>query len=299
MDRRIIKIPADPSRDECLSAIKMTLIRFNALVQELDRQHRCSPWKFTAGHRDFLYEMSGRQYLGNMNEVLIRKQLEELDDEALKTVLEKCRRLSDGFGLCVDIPKEAEIKEEGNSEYHETSLYNKIQALLIYIKKLPLQVAQQWIDNTVCSSKEFLICSDMYSKARKGDTSDYIKDADSYIATVMAKDSGAYVNKTIKQRLEDGIYSGQNGTTEWEELDLKLSLGSCGFSWCLNNYDKETMQASVIVHITDVFDFNEGNGKRGFCAEILTAVGRKAELASYNVSVHYVLNIKNVKLSEE
>ena len=111
MDRRVIKVRTDPSRDECLSAIKMTLIRFNAFVQELDRQNYYSPGKFTAEHRDFLYEMTGRQYLGNMNAVLMGKQLEELDDEALKTVLEKCRRLSDGFGLCVDIPKEVRVAE--------------------------------------------------------------------------------------------------------------------------------------------------------------------------------------------
>ena len=115
MDKRIIKIPADPSREECLSAIKMTLIRFNAFVQELDRQNYYSPGSFTTGHRDFLYEMSGRQYLENMNEVLRRKQLEKLDDEALKTVLEKCRRLSDGFGLCVDIPKKAGVVDERES----------------------------------------------------------------------------------------------------------------------------------------------------------------------------------------
>ena len=115
MDRRIIKIRTDPSRDESLSAIKMTLIRFNALVQEQDRQNYYSLGKFTAGHRDFLYEMSGRQYLENMNAVLMEKQLEELDDEALETVLEKCRRLSDGFGLCVDIPKKAGGADERES----------------------------------------------------------------------------------------------------------------------------------------------------------------------------------------
>lgn len=122
MDRRIIKIPADPSREECLSAIKMTLIRFNAFVQELDRQNYYSPGKFTAEHRDFLYEMAGRQYLGNMNAVLMGKQLEELDDDALKTVLEKCRRLSDGFGLCVDISKGAEIAD--GEESHEFDTYS-------------------------------------------------------------------------------------------------------------------------------------------------------------------------------
>ena len=123
MDKRIIKIPADPSREECLSAIKMTLIRFNAFVQELDRQNYYSPGSFTTGHRDFLYEMSGRQYLGNMNAVLMGKQLEMLDDEALEKVLEKCRRLSDGFGLCVDIPKEVRVAD--GEEYHEFETYRK------------------------------------------------------------------------------------------------------------------------------------------------------------------------------
>lgn len=52
------------------------------------------------------------------------------------------------------------------------------------------------------------------------------------------------------------------------------------------------------IHIIDVFDFNEGNGKRGSYAELLTTIGRKAELVSYNVSVHYVPNIK-VKLPEK
>lgn len=112
MDKRIIKVHREPSRDECLSAIKMTLIRFNAFVQELDRQRYYSPGKFTAGHHDFLYEMADRQYLGNMNAVLTGKQLEKLDDEALGTVLERCRRLSDGFGLCVDISKGAGVADE-------------------------------------------------------------------------------------------------------------------------------------------------------------------------------------------
>lgn len=115
MNRRTIKVRKEPTRDECLSAIKMTLIRFNAFVQEMNRQNYYSPGRFTAGHRDFLYEMVGRQYLGNMNAVLTGGQLEELDDEALKTVLEKCRRLSDGFGLCVDIPKKVRVADERES----------------------------------------------------------------------------------------------------------------------------------------------------------------------------------------
>lgn len=112
MGRRAIKVRTDPSRDECLSAIKMTLIRFNAFVQEMDSQHYYSPRKFTAEQQDFPYEMTDRQYMGNMNAVLTGGQLEELDDAALETVLEKCRRLSDGFGLCVDIPKKAGVADE-------------------------------------------------------------------------------------------------------------------------------------------------------------------------------------------
>lgn len=123
MDRRTIKVHREPSREECLSAIKMTLIRFNAFVQEMDRQRYYSPGKFTAEHRDFLYEMTDRQYLRNMNAVLTGGQLEELDDEALETVLEKCRRLSDGFGLCVDIPEGARIAD--GEECHEFETYRK------------------------------------------------------------------------------------------------------------------------------------------------------------------------------
>lgn len=50
MDKRTIKIRTEPSREECLSAIKMTLIRFNAFVQELDRQNYYSSGKFTGKH---------------------------------------------------------------------------------------------------------------------------------------------------------------------------------------------------------------------------------------------------------
>jgi hypothetical protein len=53
--------------------------------------------------------------------------------------------------------------------------------------------------------------------------------------------------------------------------------------------------ATVTVHITDIFDFNIGD--RGLPAEKLTAIGRQAEMAVYNVDVTYTLHI-NVVMSE-
>ena len=123
MDRRMISVKRSLPREECLDAIKMTLIRFNAYMQELDSQHYYSPGKFTAEQRDFLYAMADRRYLENMNAVLMGGQLERLDDASLEKILDKCRKLSDGFGLYVDIPEGARIADGG--EGHELDTYKK------------------------------------------------------------------------------------------------------------------------------------------------------------------------------
>lgn len=137
----------------------------------------------------------------------------------------------------------------------------------------------------------YLVCQDMYSKAMSRDFSDYVRGPDSYIAIVMANDSRSYVNETIKKRLKSGITSGTGGSTNWKNNDLRLSIGHCNFSWKVESYDKDSHTATVLVHITDEFDFNPGEGKRSADAEKLTALGRKAELTSYKVDVKYYLNV--------
>ena len=165
--------------------------------------------------------------------------------------------------------------------------------------KITKDEARQWIESNVCvNSFGFLVCADMYSKSMAGDSSDYIKGSESYIAIVMSNDRGSYVNKTIQQKLKNGITSGDGGRTSWKKTDLKLSLGSCEFSWKLTRYDKKTETAIVAVNITDNFDFNEGDGKRSSDAEKLTALGRKAELTEFRVDVTYTLTLK-VKMPEE
>ena len=164
-------------------------------------------------------------------------------------------------------------------------------------EKFSTQEAQDWIDKFVCSNKFFPICAALYSKSRNGDTSSYVKGIDSPIAKAMASDKKAYVNQIIEKRLKEGKTSGENGRTEWSKLDLKLSIGSSNFSWKLESYDSETLQATVSVKITDNFDFNKGNGVRSTDAEKLTSLGRKAQLAEFDIEVEYMLNIK-VKMGE-
>ena len=169
-------------------------------------------------------------------------------------------------------------------------------------KKISKEDARKWIDDNVCTNNfGFLICQDMYTKSFRGDTSDYVKGKDTYIATAMRNDTDAYANKIIKTRLKAGITDGSGGTTSWTKNDLKLSLGSCGFSWKLDSYDEKNKIATVTVTVTDIFDFNEDDkGNRDADAEKLTALGRKAELSSYNVEVTYELQIKvSIPLTEE
>ena len=169
-------------------------------------------------------------------------------------------------------------------------------------KKISKEDARKWIDDNVCTTNfGFLICQDMYTKSFRGDTSDYVKGKDTYIATAMRNDTDAYANKIIKTRLKAGITDGSGGTTSWTKNDLKLSLGSCGFSWKLDSYDEKNKIATVTVTVTDIFDFNEDDkGNRDADAEKLTALGRKAELSSYNVEVTYELQIKvSIPLTEE
>ena len=80
-----------------------------------------------------------------------------------------------------------------------------------------------------------------------------------------------------------------------------MSLGSCGFSWKLDSYDEKNKIATVTVTVTDIFEFNKDDkGNRDADAEKLTALGRKAELSSYNVEVTYELQIKvSIPLTEE
>jgi len=164
-------------------------------------------------------------------------------------------------------------------------------------KKISREEARQWIYSTVCgNSFGCKICSDMFSKSLVGDSSKYLKGPDTYIAIVMSRDTGCHANKTIKERLKAGITSGKDGRTAWSKRDLKLSIGSSAFEWQLESYDRETETAIVSVHITDRFDFNEGD--RGADAEKLTALGRKAELTEYDVDVTYTLTLK-VKMPEE
>ena len=166
-------------------------------------------------------------------------------------------------------------------------------------KKTTKEEARQWIESNVCTNKfGCIVCADMFSKSMEGDSSDYVKGPESYVAIVMSNDKGSYVNKIIKQRLSTGITSGKGGRTNWGNTDLKLSIGSCEFSWALNSYDEKTGTAIVTVNITDTFDFNEGDGKRNSDAEKLTALGRKAELTEYKVNVTYTLTLK-VKMPEE
>lgn len=56
----------------------------------------------------------------------------------------------------------------------------------------------------------------------------------------------------------------------------------------------------MTVTVTDIFDFNKDDkGNRDADAEKLTALGRKAELVSYNVKVTYELQVKvNMPLTE-
>ena len=169
-------------------------------------------------------------------------------------------------------------------------------------KKISKEDARKWIDDNVCTNNfGFLICQDMYTKSFRGDTSDYVKGKDTYIATAMRNDTDAYANKIIKTRLKAGITDGSGGTTSWTKNDLKLSLGSCGFSWKLDSYDEKNKIATVTVTVTDIFDFNKDDkGNRDADAEKLTALGRKAELSSYNVEVTYELQIKvSIPLTEE
>ena len=169
-------------------------------------------------------------------------------------------------------------------------------------KKISKEDARKWIDDNVCTNNfGFLICQDMYTKSFRGDTSDYVKGKDTYIATAMRNDTDAYANKIIKTRLKAGITDGSGGTTSWTKNDLKLSVGSCGFSWKLDSYDEKNKIATVTVTVTDIFDFNKDDkGNRDADAEKLTALGRKAELSSYNVEVTYGLQIKvSIPLTEE
>ncbi|WP_414162712.1 RHS repeat domain-containing protein [Treponema vincentii] len=169
-------------------------------------------------------------------------------------------------------------------------------------EKISKEDARKWIDDNVCTNNfGFLICQDMYTKSFRGDTSDYVKGKDTYIATAMRNDTDAYANKIIKTRLKAGITEGSGGTTSWTKNDLKLSVGSCGFSWKLDSYDEKNKIATVTVTVTDIFDFNKDDkGNRDADAEKLTALGRKAELSSYNVEVTYELQIKvSIPLTEE
>ena len=169
-------------------------------------------------------------------------------------------------------------------------------------EKISKEDARKWIDDNVCTNNfGFLICQDMYTKSFRGDTSDYVKGKDTYIATAMRNDTDAYANKIIKTRLKAGITEGSGGTTSWTKNDLKLSLGSCGFSWKLDSYDEKNKIATVTVTVTDIFDFNKDDkGNRDADAEKLTALGRKAELSPYNVEVTYELQIKvSIPLTEE
>lgn len=104
--------------------------------------------------------------------------------------------------------------------------------------------------------------------------------------------------KCLKSYVDRNVICEQDGRTRWGNTDLKLSLGSCKFSWQLESYDEKTNTAVATVHIIDDFDFNEGDGKRSSDAEKLTAIGRKAELTGYKVDVTYKLTVK-VKIQNE
>ena len=72
-------------------------------------------------------------------------------------------------------------------------------------------------------------------------------------------------------------------------------------SWKLDSYDEKNKIATVTVTVTDIFDFNKDDKRYTDAdAEKLTALGRKAELSSYNVEVTYELQIKvSIPLTEE
>ena len=157
-------------------------------------------------------------------------------------------------------------------------------------EKISREEARSWIEKNVCNN--FLgweICKEMYTKSMRGDASTYEQDKNSNIAIAMKNDTLAYVNRTIRKRLIGGKTFGRDGETAWTSPDLKFSMGSCKFDWDLiSSTEKDGLITAIVkVHITEDFDFNPGDRSRD--GEKLTAVGRKAELTSYSVSVDYEL----------
>jgi hypothetical protein len=161
--------------------------------------------------------------------------------------------------------------------------------------------ARDWINNNVIKSGlNMPVVKEMYAKGLRNDATPYIQGKFSVIAKEMSSDTSAYVNQRIKQRLSEGVISGQGGTTSWTNTDLQFSIGSSGFSWQLDSYDSENQTATVTVNITDIFDFNRNDtGVRSPLAERLTKIGREAEMSTYDVNVTYELKIKVIILNNE
>lgn len=123
-----------------------------------------------------------------------------------------------------------------------------------------------------------------------GDTSTYEAGIGSDMSNLMADDKGAYANRTILSRLKDGKTSGEKGRTKWSSDELKLTIGSSRFDWKVTSEEGSDI-TTVLVTVTDTFDFSEGEGERSPIAEWATEKARTAELSNFDVIVEYELKI--------
>ncbi len=174
---------------------------------------------------------------------------------------------------------------------------------LLKANKLSKEEARIYVEKYAASEKikkNLPIVYELYSKALEGDNTPYIKGPDSLIAQEMAQESN-YANERIKEQVTKGIELGgskeEQGQTSFSSKDLKLSIGSASFYWRIIGYKESKNEkkriAIVEVTVTDTFDFNPAQkGERSSLAENLTTIGRKAELAQFEIEVKYHVEIQ-------
>jgi hypothetical protein len=135
---------------------------------------------------------------------------------------------------------------------------------------------------------------ELFTKSRSGDKTEYKQGPDSAIAKAIGADKtfNARISNDVNADFSQGSGGEANAEINWSKLDLDLSIGGLdgGYSWTVDSYNKETGIANITVTVKDTFDFNVG--ERPPLLEKLTAIGRKAKLAGYDVEITTQMQVK-------